>query len=209
MCGRYYIEEETSVEMKRIISGLQRKYTEAKKMRTGEVYPTNYAPILIMENKKIEPVCYKWGFPGFKKNSLIINARSESASEKKMFKESFLSRRCIIPANGFYEWSRTKEKKKYYFTSMDSNLLYMAGIYNQYELDNCFVILTTVANDSMKEIHNRIPVLLKPERIEEWLYGTELENQKVWNDETILSKKEISKKNKEIYEQLEFNFFDK
>jgi hypothetical protein len=77
-----------------------------------------------------------WGFPNFRsKSGVIINARAETALDKKTFRESLLSRRCVIPSTGFFEWTKTGAKKKYLFRETGKSLLYMAGIYNDYGND--------------------------------------------------------------------------
>lgn len=76
--------------------------------------------------------------------------------------------RCIVPAAGFYEWD--KEKNKIRFERKDSNILYMAGIWKQYEDEDRFVILTTGANESMKDVHDRMPLILENNELESWIY---------------------------------------
>jgi putative SOS response-associated peptidase YedK len=104
-----------------------------------------------------------WGFPGFMDKQLVINARSESAMEKKMFCDAVERRRIVIPAAGFYEWNRQKEKST--FTRKDSSVLYMAGIYRRYEDGDRFAILTTAANESMEPVHDRMPLILDKDEI--------------------------------------------
>ena len=98
---------------------------------------------------------------------LVINARSESAMEKKMFCDAVENRRIVIPAAGFYEWNKQKEKST--FTRKDSQVLYMAGIYSKYEDEERFVILTTAANESMEPVHGRMPLILEKDEILSWL----------------------------------------
>lgn len=166
MCGRYYIDDETSREIRKILEQLDAKY-ERSKRKTGEVFPTNAAPILAAYNKKIEPELSIWGFPNFYKKGVIINARAESVMDKKTFRESLVNRRCVIPSNGFYEWD--SNKKKFYFTLEGSEILYMAGIYNFYQDECRFVILTTEANESMVPVHHRMPVVLMEDDMERWI----------------------------------------
>ena len=111
----------------------------------------------------------KWGFPGFDCGKVIFNARSESVLEKKMFRYSVLKRRLIIPASGFYEWNRKKEKVTFTSAVEEQPILYMAGFFNKYENEDRFVILTTGANGSMADVHERMPLLLKKQELEEWL----------------------------------------
>lgn len=86
---------------------------------------------------------------------------------KKTFRESILSRRCVIPSSGFYEWD--SDKHKFLFKRKEEEILYMAGIYNFFQEECRFVILTTAANESMEDIHNRMPVVLTKEEVEPWI----------------------------------------
>ena len=92
---------------------------------------------------------------------LVINARSETALEKTLFRESLLCRRIAIPADCFHEWDR--DKVKYTFTRPDGRQMYLAGICGK----SCFVILTTAANRSMAPVHDRMPLIL--EDINAWM----------------------------------------
>lgn len=122
----------------------------------------------------------RWGFiPSWVKDpkdfSLIINARSESVLHKPSFKSAIRHRRCIIPANGFYEWQRQTAKKIPYFIKPKADrVVGYAGIFETYasangsEIDTvCF--LTTAANNDIVAIHHRMPVLVSPEKAHVWL----------------------------------------
>lgn len=97
----------------------------------------------------------------------MINARAESALDRPMFGESVQHRRCIIPARGFYEWNKSKEKFSY--ERKDFQVLFMAGCYNWYADQERFVIFTTEANSSVMPVHNRMPLILEPEELEDWV----------------------------------------
>ena len=164
MCGRYYIDDETSKEIQKIIEELDKK-SIATNRKTGEIYPTDDVPILVGKRNRIEPDVLKWGFPNYKGSGVIINARAETAMDKRLFGESLLSRRCIIPASGFYEWNANKEK--IYFTPKEESIMYMAGIFDR---EQRFVIVTTYANTSISDVHDRMPLLLRKEQIEPWVF---------------------------------------
>ena len=168
MCGRYYIDDETSREIEKIVAALDKKYSD-QEYKKGEIFPTDNAPILVAKGSNIEPDILKWGFPNFSNKGVIINARSETAFEKKTFRESLTSRRCIIPASGFYEWNKNKEK--IYFTPKEETIMYMAGIYSVYDNEARFVIITTSANSSVKEVHERMPLLLQKNQLEQWVFN--------------------------------------
>ena len=164
MCGRYQFTEEQSAEILRIIQEVSRRYGDDS-WTPGEIRPTNAAPVLVSEEQSIVPALYVWGFP--MTGRPVINARSETAEEKPMFRESVVSRRCVIPSTGFFEWDG--DKRKYLFTLPGEDALYMAGIYTIRDGRPCFCILTTAANESMREVHNRMPLVLEKERVKPWL----------------------------------------
>lgn len=119
---------------------------------------------------------FKWGFPNFKQtSSVIINARCETLEERPTFKNIFHSKRCLVPASGFYEWKKTEDKKeKYLIRTENQELFYMAGLYNTFKDKNGnpftgFVIITTEANERMSQIHNRMPVIFERKDIDNWL----------------------------------------
>ena len=166
MCGRYNFTVEESDEIREILEKLNAKI-HSSKVKTGEIFPTNQVPILIGEENQASPVLSIWGFPKFDGKGVIINARSETAFEKRTFRDSVINRRCIIPSTGFYEWDR--EKRKHLFRLEGSSALYMAGLYSYYQGEMRFVILTTGANESIKDIHHRMPLVIPKNEIETWI----------------------------------------
>lgn len=111
MCGRYTLfTDEEYQDIRKIIRAVQEKGNEVK---TGEIYPTNPAPILVWEGKETVPQAVKWGWPKFQGSGVLINARAETAEEKNLFRKSVYTRRCVVPTTGFYEWDQ--EKAKYRF----------------------------------------------------------------------------------------------
>lgn len=168
MCGRFYVDE----SMEKEIWGVVRELTRKEKVPTvGEVKPSD--PLLIIKGSRqaLDVEAMSWGFRQFTGSGLIINARAESVIEKPMFKDSILQRRCVIPASWFYEWNRQKEKVT--FKREDSSILFMAGFYQKYEEGNRFVILTTDANESMRPVHDRMPVILEEHELRDWIYDFE------------------------------------
>jgi putative SOS response-associated peptidase YedK len=165
MCGRYYITEETKKELEKLVRDLERKINGAK--FDGDIVPSAKAPILFADGKEISATMGRWGFPGAQGKNLIINARAETAQSKSMFSNCLSSGRCVIPAAGFYEWDRSRNK--FTFTGRQSNILYLAGIYRKGEQDEQFVVLTTQANASMERVHPRMPLILNQNQMKEWL----------------------------------------
>ena len=112
MCGRYYIpEEDSAAELQQIIDQLDRK---GHRVKTGEIFPSDTVPVIAnTKNLQPSPFAMPWGFT-LPDGKLIINARSESAAEKPMFRDGMLQRRCLIPASHYFEWEkRGRDKIKY------------------------------------------------------------------------------------------------
>ena len=201
MCGTFYIDDDTAKEIEKTI----RMVDEKLKMKrfTGVIRPTDMAAVISTDNNIMKLSPQKWGFPAFESSKVIINARAESVLERKMFRESVLHRRIIIPATGFYEWNNQKEKVSFtpsHQTNKQSNILYMAGFYNRFNGEDKFVILTTAANDSMKEVHDRMPLILEPQELESWLF----EDKQL---ESFLNKIPPQLEKRQEYEQLNLTSF--
>jgi putative SOS response-associated peptidase YedK len=133
-----------------------------------------------------EMAFFKWGLvPSWAKDvsmgARLINARSETVQEKPSFREAFKKRRCIIPADGFYEWQRTGGKKQpFFFRMRDEHTFGFAGLWERWEGEggqaiNSCTILTTEANEVLHPVHDRMPVILHPDDYPLWLDGDERE----------------------------------
>lgn len=181
MCGRFNFTDEQEEEIKAIIREVSARFG-GKPTKSGEVFPTDTVPIWTDEQDGIKYRPMTWGFPKWDGKGTIINARSETVTEKKTFRESILTRRCVIVSTGFYEWSHPVDKGvkkvKYLFRRPGDNVLYMAGFYKQFEGEDTprFVILTTAPNDSMRDddnrdmlIHDRMPVILSKNECDAWI----------------------------------------
>jgi len=133
-----------------------------------------------------EMTFFKWGLiPSWAKDTSmgarLINARSETVEEKPSFREAFKQRRCLIPADGFYEWQRTGGKKQpFFFRMRDECPFGFAGLWERWEgaggqaINSC-TILTTEANEVLRPVHDRMPVILHPDDYPLWLDGNERE----------------------------------
>ena len=145
------------------------------------VSPSNDIPVVRLKDNKRVLVNCNWGLlPFWAKNMNYrpINARVETIEEKPFFKDAYKKRRCLIPANGFYEWRGTKgNKQPFYFTLEEAELFSFAGLWERWENNNKIIesctIITTTANQIMQNIHNRMPVILKPEQYDRWLFDGE------------------------------------
>jgi putative SOS response-associated peptidase YedK len=145
--------------------------------------PTQWLPV-IRQRPTGDRVAHllRWGLiPSWSKDEAIatrlINARGESVAEKPSFRAAFKKRRCIVPANGFYEWQRVAgDKQPFYIHPVDGDLFGLAGLWECWtrgdgEALDTFTIVTTDANASMRPLHDRMPVILAPEDYGAWLDG--------------------------------------
>jgi putative SOS response-associated peptidase YedK len=143
----------------------------------------NVAPtqsvLVVREPAEREAVFLKWGLvPRWAKDAGIgnklINARSETVTEKPSFREAFARRRCLVPMEGFYEWARRADRKRpFYFHMRDGEPFAVAGLWEVWEggggrLETC-TLLTTSANELLAPYHDRMPVILRPEDYDLWL----------------------------------------
>jgi len=174
MCGRYYIAaEDADQQIADLIDVINRREKErsGKQVRTGDVFPTDDA-LVIANSRRLTPGPFlmKWGF-STEKGGLIINARSESAAEKPMFRELLPHRRLIIPASGYYEWEKNGKEKTKYALTLQEKVMYMTGLYRPDASGERmeFVILTRDAAPGISFIHSRMPVIFSKEDAYRWL----------------------------------------
>lgn len=150
------------------------------------IAPTQNVLAIRAEGDGRDATWLKWGLvPSWAKDpsmgARLINARAETVTEKPSFREAFKKRRCIIPADGFYEWQRREGRKQpYFFRMRDDRPFGFAGLWERWEgeggevLDSC-TILTTEANEVLRPVHDRMPVILHPEEYSLWLEAHERE----------------------------------
>ncbi len=120
-----------------------------------------------------------WGIiPGWtrEKSRPLINARSETVREKSSFKESFTRRRCLVPADGFYEWTKIG-KRPHLFTLNDGAPFALAGFWEMGEQIPRCCLLTTAANSVLEAIHDRMPVIVRRDDWAEWFFQRELADE--------------------------------
>lgn len=175
MCGRYYIaEDDLSDELSRMIDELNRKKTPEGLKTSGEIFPSDIVPVLANSRKQdVQPFAMRWGY-AFPNGRPIINARSETAAQKPMFKDGMRQRRCVIPASHYFEWERRgAARTKYAIRPAHADTLYLAGIYHLENHDGvivpAFTILTRDATPGIAFIHPRMPVLLPADAAPDWL----------------------------------------
>lgn len=146
------------------------------------IAPTQMIAAVTETENARELSSFKWGLiPHWAKDDLIgnklINARAETLTEKPSFREAFRSRRCIIPASGFYEWQKQAKgsKQPFYFYLKNKEVFGFAGLWEQWldkqtgELTETCTIITTEANEVLKPVHDRMPVILRSDCYEKWL----------------------------------------
>ena len=165
MCGRYYVDDDTAREIEKLV----RQMDENRGVERGErdVHPSEAALVVRPVRDCLRAGDMAWGFPGSRGRGLLFNARAETVMEKPTFADSVRQRRCLVPAKGFYEWDGAKNKVT--FHRKDDPVLFMAGIYRRDGDGERFVILTTDANDSMRDVHDRMPLILERGQITDWL----------------------------------------
>lgn len=163
MCGRYYIDSDVEKEIYRIAQEIDENM---RAERTGDIYPSQEAPVIYGRGGRLRGGKMKWGLTG-KDKRLLINARAETAMDRPTFSDSVRQRRCVIPARHFYEWNREKQKVTFY--RREKIPLYLAGFYRGQEDGPHFIILTTEANVSVRPVHERMPLILEEEEIRLWI----------------------------------------
>ncbi len=173
MCGRFSLFDLLGLEIRFELS-----FLDILKPRY------NIAPsqdiLAIINHEGLQAVYFKWGLIPFwskdiSSSKTLINARSETVDQKASFKQSFKRRRCLIPADGFYEWKKEGNRKRpFRFTLKGGGVFSFAGLWEGWaspegERINSCAILTTSANATVAPIHNRMPVILSREGEDTWL----------------------------------------
>ncbi|MFZ9596527.1 MAG: SOS response-associated peptidase [Bdellovibrionia bacterium] len=180
MCGRFY--QTYSSEELIVRYSAHSPLNPPQVQRNSNFCPSQFGPVLYQDQNLALPTWgwFRWGLiPSWSREEKIgfqmINARSETVSEKPSFRQAFQKRRCVIPVNGFYEWKRSGSKKTPIAISLkDDPIMSLAGIWEAWRSPDgrtleTFSILTTSANSSLSPIHDRMPVILNPSDEKTWL----------------------------------------
>lgn len=176
MCARFTIRR-----MQDIARTMRAEIIEAELTRARyNIAPTQNIPALyIRDRRRVLSDC-RWGLvPSWARDpslgARMINARAETLADKPAFRKAFRSRRCLIPADGFYEWQATDTgKQPYYFQLQEGALFMFAGLYEVWHspgsapLRTC-TLITTAANEQVQPIHDRMPVILPERDHDAWL----------------------------------------
>ena len=175
MCGRYTLVKKADEVAKRFKVEVSDHYKPRFNAAPSQLLP------VITANAPEGLSWFYWGLiPSWSKNKSIsqklINARAETVEEKASFRTALQQRRCLIPADGFFEWKAVSKKGKipYRITLLKEQLFAFAGLWEEYEDDegdmvHTFTIITTKANSTLENIHERMPVILTPEAEALWL----------------------------------------
>ena len=178
MCCRYWADE--SPEIREIVEEMNKSPLVEKWHKTtgitsyGEIRPTNVVPVIASKRsgeKAVFPM--KCGFSG---RTLLMNARTETAPIKATFKDAWLSHRCIVPASWYYEWEhiigndgKKRAGDKYLIQPKGSPMTWLCGLYRIENGLPVFVILTREPGEDIRFIHDRMPLILPENYVEEWI----------------------------------------
>jgi len=174
MCGRYSFALEDELIWERFRVSVRTAIYKAR----YNCAPGQDLPVISGADPEILSF-YHWGLiPSWAKDPSIgnklINARAETITEKPSFRNAFKNRRCLVPADGFFEWKKDRNKTPFRIRLKDQSPFTMAGIWDQWTRPDgtvirSFSILTTGPNEMMAAIHNRMPVILHPEDEHRWI----------------------------------------
>ncbi len=182
MCGRFALISDTETLINAFGVAPETLTTMPPSVPRYNVAPTQPITAIRLNptSKKRELTFFQWGLvPSWAKDvkmgSRMINARGETVADKPSFRTAFKRRRCIIPADGFYEWQKLDNHKQPMYIHPTNNTLFaLAGLWEMWRspdgdsIQSC-TIITTAPNELMAPIHNRMPVILEPEDFDMWL----------------------------------------
>ncbi|MHC4268453.1 MAG: SOS response-associated peptidase [Planctomycetota bacterium] len=177
MCGRFAL-----TDIDAIFSRLRVIISEDVKIQPHyNIAPSQNIPVIYKDKNRENRIEFmKWGLVPFwakdpKIGHKMINARAETLTQKPSFKHIFKTKRCLVPGSGFYEWKKVdKHKVPYYIGIKNCKTFSFAGLFDHWKDSDgnelkTFTIITTNANNTLKPIHDRMPVILKQEFEEKWL----------------------------------------
>ena len=171
MCGRFTLKTPERIKFEALNT-----YDPDDLVPRYNIAPSQNVLTILDRNSEREATFLRWGLIPFwsKEPKGFINARAETIEQKAAFNESFQRRRCLIPADGFYEWERNgKISQPYYFQMKDQAPFAFAGIWDRWKSEDIWItscaIVTTTANELLAPIHHRMPVIISPESYDLWL----------------------------------------
>ncbi|MFO7154055.1 MAG: SOS response-associated peptidase [Caldicoprobacter oshimai] len=147
----------------------------ANAYRAGDFYPAQSVPVVLEQKSRVITLA-RWGFNYSSKKKVVVNARAETILDRPMFKDAARYARCIVPANLFYEWKAEGigKKVRYRIGLQDASIMSLGGLYKlSFDKDLgpqlAFVIITTDAEEGVREVHPRMPLIIKEEWVDMWL----------------------------------------
>ena len=180
MCGRFQL----SVKGKQISERFNVEVFDEMYKPSYNSAPSQNLPVITNSDPR-QLSLFKWGLIPFwakdpRIGNKLINTRAETISEKPAFKNALIKRRCLVPANGFFEW-RKNDKTPFRIFLKNDELFAMAGIWETWKDAegrpiHSFSIITTAPNELMEKLHDRMPVILQRENEAVWLHGEKKEN---------------------------------
>lgn len=216
MCCRYWADE--SPELREIVeemnhSPLVSKWHKTTGIKThGEIRPTDVVPVIASNrsgSRSVFPM--KWGFSW---KTLLMNARSESASSKPMFKDAWASHRCIVPASWYFEWEHFTDERgksrtgtKYLIQPKGCDMTWLCGLYRIEEGMPVFVILTREPGEEIRFIHNRMPLILSKDNADKWINPNTNPDDIVQSALTDMVYEKAEEKAKALSENTQMSFF--
>jgi putative SOS response-associated peptidase YedK len=176
VCGRFSLSKRELVEVADFVEAMVGAEEAAQHRPRYNVAPGDDCWIVQPAGPDRKLVRAAWGFRGLE-DKLVINARSETVTEKRMFQDAFARRRCLVPADGFFEWTGPKQRRRpIWFHAPDGQILLFAGLWEiRPDGRPAFTILTTGANATVAPVHDRMPVMLDREAGGAWLAAPRLD----------------------------------
>jgi putative SOS response-associated peptidase YedK len=178
MCGRYVVED--FQELSEVLRDIPFQ-ADYEPDPTWNAAPTQMLPVIVEDEGAwhLRPMHWglipRWTKPGEKPKVAPINARAETLAEKPMFRSLIKKQRCLVPANGFYEWKRTGgPKQPYYIHLRDQPLMLFAGLYDEARQADgspleSYTIITGGPNALMADLHDRMPMIIDPDDAPLWM----------------------------------------
>jgi putative SOS response-associated peptidase YedK len=180
VCGRF-TQQRPTAELAALFDA---EPPPAELLPTYNLAPTDEAAVIVERGDRRAIRAYRWGLiPSWAKDekiaSKLFNARAETLATSGAFRESFRRRRCIVPADGFYEWQRSGgARQPFLIHRADGAPLALAGLWSGWhhpetdQVIRTFTIVTTAANGTLSAVHNRMPVVLEQKHWSRWLDPT-------------------------------------
>ena len=180
MCGRFTLTYRERMALADELGVPVHEIADAEYRARYNIAPTDPHWIVRLRYEDRQALPAKWGLVNTwakdaKRAAAQINARGETLSKQPAFREAFQKRRCVVPADGFFEWVGTKQARQpVWFHRPDGKLILFAGLYESWqprpgEWERTFTIVTTVPNRLIEPIHDRMPVILADDRVDAWL----------------------------------------